>query len=139
MHERRAVSRRKAEGELLIYDELIDHPLGLVSDMTAMGCRLKATFPVKVGKLVQCRLILPEPIFGNPDISFLGQIMWCTESDTPDEFELGLEFQSLTSRERMVLSLLIVPWDEPAPAAQPPIAAPEDKAEMVFEERKIND
>lgn len=139
MHERRAIPRRKAEGELLIYDELIDHPLGLVSDMTATGCRLKATFPVKVGKLVQCKLVLPEPIFGIPDISFLAQIMWCEESNTPDEFELGLEFQSLTARERMVLSLLIVPWDEPTPPLAPPAAASEDKVEMVFEERKIND
>jgi hypothetical protein len=99
------------ESQLFVFDQKIDHPLGIVRDLTPNGCKLESTYPVKVGKIFDCRLDLPEPIFGIGDLHFLGQVRWCQESETPDIFELGLEFQSLTERERFILSLLIVPWE----------------------------
>jgi hypothetical protein len=135
MQNRRSNDRRLPECELFVYDESIDHPLGLVEDMTASGCKLKSTCPIKIAKIFQCKLIFPELVLGITEVSFLAQVKWCHESETPDEFELGLEFQDLTSRERMMLSLLIVPWESSETQAQRQIETPPAQQQMIFSEK----
>lgn len=136
MQNRRSNDRRLPECELFVYDESIDHPLGIVEDMTASGCRLKSNYPAKVNKIVQCKLIFPELVLGITEVSFLAQIRWCHETNAPEEFELGLEFQDLTSRERMMLSLLIVPWES---ADAKPVRTEEPiptQQQMIFTEKQ---
>ncbi len=139
MQERRGADRRLPECELFVYDDSIDHPLGLVSDMTATGCKLKSTCPVKVGKLYKCRLIFPQLIFGITEVSFMAQVKWCHESDIADEFEMGLEFQDLTEKERMMLAFLIIPWDVAHGQEFKSPTEHEEEQLMVFEERRTPD
>ncbi len=136
MQDRRGADRRLPECELFVYDDAIDHPLGLVSDMTATGCKLKSTCPVKVGKLYKCRLIFPQLVFGITEISFMAQVKWCHECDIPDEFEMGLEFQDLTEKERMMLAFLIIPWDTAVAGENQDTAESPTDHLMVFEERR---
>ncbi len=58
-----------------------------------------------------CRMALPEPILGFSELNFLAEGKWCYLNKAENAFEVGFEFLDLTDEGRMIIKLLVVPWE----------------------------
>lgn len=128
MQDRRKNQRRLPESDLYVIDQLTDEPLGVVRDLTSDGCQLQGMREVAKGQLFQCRMALPEAILGFTELQFLAESRWCTPDETSATFAIGLEFRSLSDKEKMLIKMLTVPWDEARTAEQQPAASPPSNA-----------
>ncbi len=109
--ERRKTERRLPQSELYLVDQRTGRPLGAVRDLTFGGCKLLSQEPVPTGKPFMCRMALPEPILGFSELNFLAEGKWCYLNKAENAFEVGFEFLDLTDEGRMIIKLLVVPWE----------------------------
>ncbi len=128
MQERRKSQRRLPESDLYVIDQLTDEPLGVIRDLTSDGCQLEGAKAVDTGHHFQCRMALPEAILGFTELQFLAESRWCTPSENNGLFSIGLEFRSLSDKEKMLIKMLTVPWEESREAADPPVSQKSPKA-----------
>lgn len=110
MPERRKVERRLAEGDLIVFDRLADQPLGRIRDLTTRGVMLTCSRPVQEGETYNCRLALPEEVLGWTEIKFQFECKWTRDADA-GHHEAGFEFQGIGQKEKLIIALLIAPWD----------------------------
>lgn len=124
MSERRQSQRRTPASDLYVVDKQTDQPLGSVQDLTAGGCKLLCRELVPAGKLYQCRLALPEPILECRELELWLECKWCLLDDGDGMFEVGFEFRNLSESSRMLLQILIVPWEEALAAEKAALTDP---------------
>jgi hypothetical protein len=121
MDDRRKTDRRIADGDLFVFDHHSDEPLGRVGNLTSQGLMLYCSRPVKPGKTYHCRMALPETILDHDQIAFEAECRWCKGEETDIGYQAGFVLTKVGEQERMVISLLVVPWDRTSTETETPV------------------
>jgi c-di-GMP-binding flagellar brake protein YcgR len=116
MQERRRETRQLAKDYLFVWNREDESLVGQVANLTASGAMLLSNDEVKPGALLRCRMTMPQPIDNVDFIEFEAESRWCEKNDRSGVYRVGLQFSSISTKHREILSQLIKSWKEWQPA-----------------------
>ena len=106
MAERRKVKRRHLIYYLRVFDRISGRQLGHLVDLTPDGMMLMSERPVRVGRTIGCKMVLP----GGSDeqtIEFDATSLWTAEDVNPDFYDTGFKFEKISPADLAQIETLI--------------------------------
>ena len=105
--EKRRKQRREFVHHLPVRDSSSGRLIGLLTNLTGSGMMLVSEFPLRVGKVLDVDLMLPEPIEGRSRIGIRMQCRWCHRRVNRRDFESGFRFVDTSFRQKLLLEALL--------------------------------
>jgi len=102
--------RRQAAENLVVYDMRTNQPIGQVQNMTVAGVKLITDKPVKLSRILYCRIDLPEKLLGSDQVYFDAECRWCRQNKSAGWYESGYRLRNVSASDREIISLLTRRW-----------------------------
>ncbi len=107
MPEKRKVKRRHLIYYLSIFDRSNDHLVGQLVDITTRGFMLTSEAPIESGLRMELRMVLPDVIEGDNQITFDAVSVWCKTDINPNFYAIGFEFENIAPKNLAIIENLI--------------------------------
>lgn len=79
----------------------------MLTNLTGSGMMLMTEFPLRVGKVLDVDIMLPEPLDGRSRIGIRMQCRWCHRRVNRRDFESGFRFVDTSFRQKLLLEALL--------------------------------
>ena len=107
MPDKRKVKRRHLIYYLSIIERSTDRLVGQLVDITTRGVMLTSEKPIESGLHMELRMVLPDVIDGDNQITFDAVSVWCKKDINPNFYAIGFEFESITPKTMSIVENLI--------------------------------
>ncbi len=107
MEEARTQKRNNLIYYLRVHDQNTNRLIGRVVDITTGGIRVYSKEPVRVDRVFQLRMDLPDSIGGDRHISIDARSVWCKRGANPDLYETGFETNNISPEDSEIIKRLI--------------------------------
>jgi hypothetical protein len=104
--------RKEPRKDLMSYSQVFDvhegYLIGYLGDLNKLGAMVISDVEFSAGKTLTVSIQLPE-LEGISDltINLSARIAWCSQDISPEYFNVGLEFQTMTDRQRKIIDAVI--------------------------------
>jgi hypothetical protein len=104
--------RKEPRKDLMSYSQVFDvhegYLIGYLGDLNQLGAMVISDVELSPGKILIISIQLPE-LEGISDvtINLPARIAWCSQDISPEYFNVGLEFQTMTDRQRKIIDAVI--------------------------------
>lgn len=105
--EKRRKQRREFVDHLPVRESSSGQLVGMLTNLTGSGMMLMTEFPLRVGKVLNVDLMLPEPLDGRSRIGIRMQCRWCHRRVNRRDFESGFRFVDTSFRQKLLLEALL--------------------------------
>ena len=108
MQERRKQPRK----DLMSYSQVFDVNggalLGYLADITLLGAMIISDHEMKEDRRMILQIELPElENFSDISMSIPARVAWCHQDLSPDYFNVGIEFEQLTDKQKKIITAVI--------------------------------
>jgi hypothetical protein len=107
MPERRKLKRRHLIYYLRIFDRATGRLLGHLVDLTPDGMMMMSERPVRVGRTVGLRMVIPGTAASDQTIEFDATSKWTSQDVNPDFYDTGFELSGITRKQLARIETLI--------------------------------
>lgn len=107
MPDKRQVKRRHLIYYLSIFERSTDRLVGQLVDITTRGFMLTSENPLESGLRMELRMVLPDVIDGDNQITFDAVSVWCKKDINPNFYAIGFEFESVSPKTLTIVENLI--------------------------------
>ncbi len=107
MVDKRTIKRRHLIYYLSVFDKKEDQLVGQLVDISTRGIMLTSENPIEKGKEFELRMVLPDVIEGDNQISFEAKSVWCEKDVNPYFYGIGLEFTEISRKTMSIIESLI--------------------------------
>ncbi len=107
MPDKRRLKRRNLIYYLSVFDRNTVRRIGQAVNITTEGIMLASDAPIETGTVFQLKMLLPEDIKGNNEISFDARSLWCQRGINPDFYDIGFEFLCISQENAAIIEKLI--------------------------------
>lgn len=108
MREKRKLKRKQLIYYLNVFDRNTGERVGQLVNITTEGLMLTSETPVAGDTLFQLRMVLPEEIKGQEQITFDARSLWCAKSVNPEFYDIGFKLVNISQESAKVIESLIV-------------------------------
>jgi len=108
MQERRKQPRKDLMSYSQVFNTDEGYLLGYLGDLTLSGAMVISDLELKTNKELTVQIQLPEleGIFAS-NITIPGRIAWCQQDLSPEYFNVGIEFKTLTGEQKRIIEAVI--------------------------------
>ncbi len=107
MPDKRKLKRRHLIYYLSVFNKETGELLGQLVDITTRGIMLTSENPVEKNIPYELRMVLPDIIDGNNQITFEARSIWCEKDVNPNFYAIGFEFIHVTPKTAAIIESLI--------------------------------
>ncbi len=107
MAERRKLKRRHLIYYLRVFDRATGRLLGHLVDLTPDGMLLMSERPVRVGRTVGLRMVIPGAGAGDQTIEFDAVSKWTNKDVNPDFYDTGFALSGVSRKHLAQIETLI--------------------------------
>jgi len=104
--------RKEPRKDLMSYSQVFDvhegYLIGYLGDLTRLGAMVISDAELNAGKILTISIQLPE-LDGVSDstINLPARVAWCNQDISPEYFNVGLEFQTMTDKQRKIIEAVV--------------------------------
>ena len=108
MHDRRRQPRTDLMSYSQVYDLSDGRLIGYLGDINLLGAMVISDHKLKENKDLSISIELPElPRFHDSSITLSVRVAYCHQDVSPDYYNLGLEFNTTTDKQRNIIQDII--------------------------------
>jgi len=108
MQERRKQPRKDLMSYSQVFDILEGYLIGYLGDLNELGAMVISDVQLKSGKELTVQIQLPElENFSDENIIVPVRVAWCQQDISPDYFNVGMEFKTLTTRQQQIVDAIL--------------------------------
>jgi hypothetical protein len=107
MPDKRRLKRRNLIYYLSVFERNTGRRIGQAVNITTEGIMLTSDSSIETQRLFQLKMLLPEEIKGNDEISFDARSLWCQRGINPDFYDIGFEFLCISQENAAIIEKLI--------------------------------
>ena len=108
MDERRKEPRKDLMSYSQVFDVREGYLIGYLGDINKLGAMVISDVELKSGKLLNINIQLPElDGIDESSINIPARVAWCNQDVSPEYFNLGLEFQTMTEQQKKIIDAVI--------------------------------
>lgn len=108
MQERRRQPRKDLMSYSQVYDLSDGRLIGYLGDINLLGAMVISDHPIDENKTLSISIELPElPNIREPNMLVSVRVAWCRQDVSPDYYNLGLEFSSITDKQREIVQAVM--------------------------------
>jgi len=108
MQERRKQPRKDLMSYSQVFDIQEGYLIGYLGDLNELGAMVISDVQLKSGKELTVQIQLPElENFSDENIIVPVRVAWCQEDISPDYFNVGMEFKTLTTRQQQIVDAIL--------------------------------
>ncbi|MBK9927538.1 MAG: PilZ domain-containing protein [Anaerolineales bacterium] len=108
MQERRKEPRKNLMSYSQVFDVHDGSLLGYLGDLTSFGAMVISDMKLDTGRLTTISIQLPElEGVSETSINLPVRIVWCKQDLSPEYFNVGLEFQTMTDKQRKIVEAVV--------------------------------
>lgn len=112
MQERRKQPRKDLMSYSQVFNENEGYLIGYLGDLNALGAMVISHAEMKAGTDLTIRIQLPElEGFSDSAMTVPARVAWCQPDISPDYNNIGLEFKSLTERQKRIVEAIIARYE----------------------------
>ena len=108
MQERRKQPRKDLMSYSQVFDVHEGYLIGYLGDLNDLGAMVISDVELNTGKEMTIQIQLPE-LDGFPDetITVPVRVAWCQQDISPEYYNVGMEFKSLTHRQQKIIDAIL--------------------------------
>jgi c-di-GMP-binding flagellar brake protein YcgR len=104
--------RKQARKDLMSYSQVHDlHDgklIGYLGDINQFGAMVITDDPINVNEKIHISIELPElPNTDETSMMVSARVAWCHQDLSPDYFNVGLEFSTISEKQRSIIQAVI--------------------------------
>lgn len=108
MQERRRQPRKDLMSYSQVYDLSDGRLIGYLGDINLLGAMVISDHPMAENKALSISIELPElPNVQDSNMLVSVRVAWCRQDISPDYFNLGLEFNSITEKQLTIIQAVM--------------------------------
>ena len=108
MQERRKEPRKDLMSYSQVFDVHEGYLLGYLGDLNSLGAMVISDMEMKAGKILTISVQLPElEGVSETSIHLPARVAWCKQDLSPEYFNVGLEFQTMTDKQRKIVEAVV--------------------------------
>lgn len=108
MQERRKQPRKDLMSYSQVFDIQEGYLIGYLGDLNELGAMVISDVQLKSGKELTVQIQLPElENFSDENIIVPVRVAWCQQDISPDYFNVGMEFKTLTTRQQQIVDAIL--------------------------------
>jgi hypothetical protein len=108
MQERRRQPRKDLMSYSQVYDLSDGRLIGYLGDLNLLGAMVISDHPLPENKALSISIELPElPNIHETNMLIAVRVAWCRQDISPDYFNLGLEFNSITDNQQAIVQAVM--------------------------------
>lgn len=107
MPDRRKVKRRHLIYYLRVFDRATGRQLGHLVDLTPDGMMMMSERPVRVGRTIGLKMVLPGEAAREQVLEFDATSMWTSPDVNPDFYDTGFKLSKVSRRHLAQIETLI--------------------------------
>lgn len=108
MEERRKEPRKDLMSYSQVFDVHEGYLIGYLGDINKLGAMVISDVELTSGKLLNVNIQLPElEGISESSINLPARVAWCNQDISPEYFNVGLEFQTMTDRQKQIIDAMI--------------------------------
>ena len=108
MQERRRQPRKDLMSYSQVYDLSDGRLIGYLGDINLLGAMVISDHPMTENKALSISIELPElPNIREPSMLVSVRVAWCHQDVSPDYYNLGLEFNSITDKQQEIVQAVM--------------------------------
>jgi len=108
MDERRKEPRKDLMSYSQVFDVREGYLIGYLGDINKIGAMVISDVELSSGRLLNINIQLPElEGVSETSINLPARVAWCKQDLSPDYFNVGLEFQTMTDRQKQIIDAMI--------------------------------
>jgi len=108
MQERRKQARKNLMSFSQVFDLYEGRLMGYLGDLNLLGAMVIGDQPMEINSELAISIQLPElPGINVPRLALPVRIAWCHKDLSPEYFNIGLEFQLVTDKQKNVIELVM--------------------------------
>jgi hypothetical protein len=104
--------RKEPRKDLMSYSQVFDvhegYLIGYLGDLNHLGAMVISDVKLDSGKIIHISIQLPElEGFSETSINLPARVAWCNQDISPEYFNVGLEFQTMTDKQRKIIEAVV--------------------------------
>ena len=104
--------RKQPRKDLMSYSQVFDYNggylLGYLGDLNLLGAMVISDQEIAINRETTVQIQLPElEDFSDETISIPARIAWCQQDLSPEYFNVGIEFKTMTDRQKKIIEAVI--------------------------------
>lgn len=108
MQERRRQPRKDLMSYSQVYDLSDGRLIGYLGDLNLLGAMVISDHPLAEEKSLSISIELPElPNVHEASMLIAVRVAWCRQDISPDYFNLGLEFNATTAKQKAIIQAVM--------------------------------
>jgi len=108
MQERRKEPRKDLMSYSQVFNVQEGYLIGYLGDLNQLGAMVITDVELSAGKDMTISIQLPElDGISDSSITLPTRVAWCSQDISPDYFNVGMEFQTMTDRQRKIIEAVI--------------------------------
>ena len=108
MQERRKEPRKDLMSYSQVFDVREGYLIGYLGDINKIGAMVISDVELSSGRLLNINIQLPElDGISEASINLPARVAWCKQDISPDYFNVGLEFQTMTEQQKLIIDAMI--------------------------------
>jgi hypothetical protein len=107
MPERRGLKRRHLLYYLRVFDQSTGRQIGHLVDITKEGMMVMSERPIRPGRTLSLRMMLPEEVSKEAAVEFEATSLWTGQDINPEFYDTGFKVTNITRRQLAMLETLI--------------------------------
>ena len=107
MPERRRLKRRHLLYYLRVFDKGTGRQIGHLVDITNEGMMIMSERPIRPGRTIGLRMMLPEEVNKEGAVEFDATSLWTGQDINPEFYDTGFKVTNITRRQLTMLETLI--------------------------------
>jgi len=108
MQERRKQPRKDLMSYSQVFDIQEGYLIGYLGDLNELGAMVISDVQLKSGKELTVQIQLPElENFSDENIIVPVRVAWCQQDISPDYFNVGMEFKTLTTKQQQIVDAIL--------------------------------
>ena len=108
MDERRKEPRKDLMSYSQVFDVREGYLIGYLGDINKIGAMVISDVELVSGRTLNINIQLPElEGISETSINLPARVAWCNQDISPEYFNVGLEFQTMTERQKLIIDAMI--------------------------------
>ena len=108
--------RKEPRKDLMSYSQVFDvrggYLIGYLGDINKLGAMVISDAVIKSGTVLNINIQLPElDDIDESSISLPARVAWCNQDISPEYFNIGLEFQTMTDQQKKIIDAVIANYE----------------------------
>lgn len=104
--------RKEPRKDLMSYSQVFDvregYLIGYLGDLNHLGAMVISDVKLDSGKIINISIQLPElEGVSETSINLPARVAWCNQDISPEYFNVGLEFQTMTDKQRKIIEAVV--------------------------------